>query len=82
MDVIMVNRESKYETSHNKGDDIVHLKLCNVIRGSDSEEREEKKRRHGAREIYTFCLFSSIDQKKTLETHVFKVILPERDIGG
>lgn len=47
MDAVMLNSKSKYEAPKNKGNDIIHVGVSNLISRSDSEEGEEEERRHG-----------------------------------
>lgn len=47
MDVVMLNSNSKYEGSKNKGNDIIHVGLSNLISRRDPKEGKEEERRHG-----------------------------------
>nr|BAD94099.1 hypothetical protein [Arabidopsis thaliana] len=47
MDVVVFDGESKYEAAEYKGDDVIHVRICYVIRSRYTKEREEEERRHG-----------------------------------
>lgn len=46
MDVVMLNSKSKYKTSKNKGDDIIHVRVGHIIGGGYPKDREKEERRH------------------------------------
>lgn len=40
MDIVVFDGESENEAAQDKGDDVIHVRTCHVIRRRDSEERE------------------------------------------
>lgn len=47
VNVVMLNGESENEATKNERNDIVHVSMSHVVGGGDSEQREQKQRRHG-----------------------------------
>ena len=48
MYVIVLNSQSKYETSKDEGNHIIHISFRNIVAGSNPEEGKEKEGRHGS----------------------------------
>lgn len=48
VNVVMLNSKGENKTSKDKRNHIVHIRVRNIVGSGDSEEREEKERRHGS----------------------------------